>query len=56
MSRELSGARAVRMAAVRIDRSPRDEDEEREEACDARVRTLPVLVEWLRARSGDRPA
>jgi putative hydrolase of the HAD superfamily len=53
MSRELSGARAVGMTAVRIDRSIRDEGHERDEAYDARVTALPELIEWL-ARTSER--
>lgn len=50
MSRELSGARAAGMLAVRIDRSQRDDDQDRDEAYDARVETLPELLAWLEAR------
>lgn len=46
-NRELSGARAVGMTAVRIDRSQRDEDEERDDECDAVVTTLDELLAWL---------
>jgi putative hydrolase of the HAD superfamily len=53
MSGELSGARAVGMTAVRIDRSVRDEGEERGDAYDARVTTLPELLEWL-TTTGER--
>lgn len=49
MSRELSGARAVGMTAIRIDRSQRDDDQNRDEAYDARVETLPELIDWLAA-------
>ena len=50
MSRELSGARAVGMTAVRIERSQRDEDEERDEIYDARVETLAEWAAWLAAQ------
>ena len=50
MNRELSGARAVGMTAVRIERSDRDEEEERDDVYDARVSTLAELADWIRAR------
>jgi FMN phosphatase YigB (HAD superfamily) len=38
------------MTAVRIERSDRDEDEERDDVYDARVSTLAELADWIRAR------
>jgi putative hydrolase of the HAD superfamily len=54
MAGELPGAKAVGMVAVRIDRSPRDEDEPRDEIFDVRVASLRELLEWL--LSPPRPA
>jgi putative hydrolase of the HAD superfamily len=55
MGQELSGAHGLGMTAVRIERDQQDDLDEREEFCDARVRTLPELLAWLRAAGQPRP-
>ena len=55
MSKELSGARAVGMTTVRIDRSVRELDDPRDEVFDFRVTTLDELLAWLSARNDAAP-
>jgi len=52
MSRELSGAKAVGMTAVRIDRDHRSDDDPRDEVFDFRVTNLQELLDWLPSSAG----
>jgi putative hydrolase of the HAD superfamily len=46
-SSELSGAKALGMTTVRIDREQRYDEKERDSAYDMRVKTLPEFLSWL---------
>jgi putative hydrolase of the HAD superfamily len=52
MSNELSGAQAVGMTAVRIDRAIREQEEKQDESFDFRVSNLAELLAWLPAQAG----
>jgi len=47
MSKELSGARALGMTAVRLDRAIRELDDPRDDGFDRRVENLRELLEWI---------
>jgi len=54
MSNELSGAQAVGLTAVRIDRLIREQEEKQDENFDHRVSNLAELLAWLPSSPGPR--